>query len=95
MSQGPISYSLKTGPQIETPTGVSLQPISRVLAIRVGKWNGLVWNRPVAVLVTGVDGQQQTLPVLDRTRRLQVLILTTGLAASLLIAGIYKIRTER
>ncbi len=48
-----------------------------------GRLGGLVWNRPVAVLVTRPDGGEQILPVTDPTRRAVLAIL--GLAAGALL----------
>ena len=44
----------------------TITPQSQALKIRLGKW-GIVWNRPVAVLVEQ-DGEIHRLPVVDITR---------------------------
>ncbi len=48
------------------------------------RW-ALIWQRPTAVVIRQQDGEQQTLPIEDITRRTQVMILTIGLLVSLLI----------
>lgn len=45
---------------------VTLQ--SQVLQIRIPPFGGYVWHRPVAVIVEG-NGDPQTIPILDVTRR--------------------------
>ena len=51
--------------------GVRLLPFAQCLTLRLPAVNfGLVWNRPVSVLVTGTDGQEQVLLVPDPTRQI-------------------------
>jgi len=66
--------------------GSTIVPIARSVHIRL-PWvpGGIIWNRPVAVLVRHSDGTEYTLPVHDVTRRLQVLILTAGALGALLL----------
>ena len=45
---------------------------------------GIVWNRPLAVIVEDADGNRQILPVIDRTRQLQILIFTAGFLGTIL-----------
>lgn len=49
-----------------------------------GPRGGLIWNRPVAVLVTRPDGSEQILPVSDPTRQALLLILGLTAGATLL-----------
>ena len=49
---------------------------------------GLIWNRPVAVLVRTADGQDQILPVPDVTRTVVLMML-------LPVAGIFLLRFFR
>ena len=45
---------------------------------------GIVWNRPLAVIVEDADGNRQILPVIDRTRQLQILIFAAGFLGTIL-----------
>lgn len=59
---------------------VKIIPFARVLRLRNPWWVnwGLVWNRPVSVLVVRADGQEQVLPVRDLTRWIQISLLAAG-----------------
>ena len=46
---------------------------------------GLIWNRPVAVLVRIPDGQEQTLPVPDVTRTAVLALVSFCFASTLLV----------
>lgn len=78
--------------QIETRTGepivsgdTKIIPMARSMRIRIPGWhNGLVWNRPVAIVVQTGDGQEKVLPVRDVTRQAQVALLVSGLIVVLL-----------
>ncbi len=78
--------------QIETRAGepivsgdTKIIPMARSLRIRNPGWhNGLVWNRPVAIVVQTGDGQEQVLPVRDVTRQAQVALLVSSLIVVLL-----------
>jgi hypothetical protein len=70
---------------ISTKVGeVSLTPVSQALTIRF-PGGGLVWNRPVAVVVE-YDGERTRLPVVDVTR-IAVLALF-GLSLAILVATV-------
>ena len=59
---------------------------SRVLHIHVPFLRGgIVWNRPLAVLILSNDGRDQVLPVRDVTRLAQLALFASGLAGALLI----------
>jgi hypothetical protein len=45
---------------------------------------GLIWNRPVAVLVRTADGQDQVLPVPDVTRNAVLMLFMLSLAGTFL-----------
>lgn len=51
---------------------------------------GVVWNKPLAVIVEDSRGKRQIIPVHDRTRQLQVAILAAGLIGALLTWAIFK-----
>jgi len=77
---------------IETTPGETIQagrskitPFSQaVKLILPGSKGGLIWNRPVSVLVQGTDGSEQVLPVVDVTRIAQLALLGIGLAGGIL-----------
>ncbi len=66
--------------------GGRLIPFSRSLIIR-SPWRPamLVWNRPAAVLFKNNDGQEKVIPVVDVTRRWQIVLFGGALISTLLI----------
>lgn len=63
-----------------------LTPVSQVLKLRIpGYQAGLVWNRPRAVVVRGMDGIEQTLPVTDVTRVIIWAMLAGGLFGAIVM----------
>lgn len=78
---------------IETLTGgpvsinnTQLRLRSQVLQLRPPAGNGgLIWNRPVAVLVNTPDGQERILPVRDVTRVTILALLAFSLGGTLLL----------
>ncbi len=63
-----IRYETRAGQPIQA-AGRRITPFSKALIIRFpGFPGGLIWNRPVSVAVTGEDGQEQVIPVVDVTR---------------------------
>jgi hypothetical protein len=65
--------------------GRILVPVAESLRLRApGGVGGLVWNRPVGVRIEEADGSRY-LPIRDRTREIQWLLLGIGLAAALWI----------
>ncbi len=52
-------------------------------------FGGVVWNRPVAVRVLTSSGVEHTLPVVDETRRREIIILALGLVGAILIAALF------
>lgn len=77
---------------IETLPGGTIQsgpnkitPFSQVVKLMLpGSRGGLIWNRPVSVLVQGTDGSENVLPVVDVTRIAQLALLGVGLAFGIL-----------
>jgi hypothetical protein len=53
---------------------VTVVPQSQALTLRWGRYGGLVWNRPVAVLVER-GGQTERIPIVDVTRAVQLGLL--------------------
>ena len=79
--------------RIETLTG---QPIrvkdtqvhvrSQVVQLRLPSANGgLIWNRPVSVLIQTQDGQEQILSVPDVTRAAVLTLLVLSLVSTFLL----------
>jgi hypothetical protein len=65
-------------------------PVARSYRIDFpGGKGGMAWNKPFAVIVEDSHGKRQIIPVHDRTRRIQVAILTAGLIASILTWAIF------
>ena len=51
--------------------GVRLFPFAESLRLFLPMMNfGLVWNRPVSILAIGADGEEQVIPIRDRTREI-------------------------
>jgi hypothetical protein len=76
----------------EKHTGETMQvgsyqitPQTNVIKIRLpGMHSGLIWNRPWAVIVRSVDGQEIHLPVRDVTRIAIWSMLVGGLVGAIL-----------
>jgi hypothetical protein len=80
-----ITIETRAGAPVQAGN-ISLIPLARSMRIQLpGTPGGLVWNRPVSVVATGPGGRQQVLPVLDVTRRAQLVLLGAGLLGSLLL----------
>jgi hypothetical protein len=63
-----------------------ITPFSQVVRFTTPqKSGGLIWNRPVSVLVQGVDGSETVLPVEDVTRKAQLTLLGLGLLGGILL----------
>ena len=74
-----------------------LTPFSKVLRIQIpgGPSGGLVWNRPIGVLVREADGQETMLHVRDTTRIVELLLIGAGLLGSLVLWSTYRARKDR
>jgi hypothetical protein len=78
---------------IETMLGETIQagrykitPFSQAIKLILpGSKGGLIWNRPVSVLVQGINGSELVLPVVDVTRKAQLALLGIGLAGGILL----------
>lgn len=68
------------------PVGdINVYPVARSYRMTFpGVHGGMVWNKPLGVIVEDKLGNRQTIPVPDVTRRLQVAILAAGFLGSLL-----------
>jgi hypothetical protein len=55
-------------------------PLAKVVRIQKNGWlGGVIWNRPVAVVVQTGDGEEIVIPVRDVTRIAQLAIFGSGL----------------
>jgi len=78
--------------RIETLTGrpvkvkdTELRVRSQILQFRFPVISGgLIWNRPVAVLVRTADGQDRILPIRDVTRTAMLVLAGLGFASTFL-----------
>jgi uncharacterized membrane protein len=77
-----LQWQTLSGDEV-TVGDITLTPQSQALTIRWPK-GGLVWNRPVAVLVER-DGQTERIPIVDVTRMAQLGLLGLGLVFSMVI----------
>ena len=83
--------------QITTQTG---EPIavgdrrlllrSRAVQVKFPMGGGIIWNRPVAVVVQRDGSPDQILPVRDVTRMAQIALLVTGMLGAFLIARAFR-----
>lgn len=79
--------------QVETKPGkpitigkTRIVPYSKTLRVTFPQNNGgLIWNRPVSVLVTDAEGEETVIPVPDITRRTQIAIIASGFLTVLLV----------
>ena len=79
--------------RIETLTGplvrvkdTQLRVRSQVVQLRLPSASGgLIWNRPVAVLMRTPDGQDRILPILDVTRTAVLALVGLCLASTFLL----------
>ena len=67
--------------------GTQLRVRSQVVQLRLPVIaGGLIWNRPVAVLVQSADGQDRLLPIPDLTRTAVLALTVLGLATAFLLS---------
>ena len=84
--------------EIESRTGepvhvgqTRLTPFIQTVRINFpGPGGGFSWSRPASVLAQYSAEEEQTIPIIDVTRRAQLMILGLGLLSSLLIWMIYR-----
>jgi hypothetical protein len=70
---------------------LNVYPVARSYRmIFPGGQGGMVWSKPLGVIVEDQHGSRQTIPLPDVTRRLQVAILLAGFLGSLLAWMIVK-----
>ncbi len=89
---GPLSIETKSGQPVQYK-GATLTPFSQSWRLQIpGLPGGLIWNRPVSVLVTTADSEEQIVPVVDVTRQALWALLGAGLLAWAVYWMIKKLR---
>ncbi len=64
--------------------GATIFPVARVLRILPRSFfGGLIWNRPVAIVVQREDRADRVIPIVDATRQVQISLLAGGIAGGL------------
>jgi len=86
-----VQWQTISGEEV-TVGDVTLTPQSQALILRLPN-GGLVWNRPVAVLVKR-NGQTERVPVVDVTRVAQLTLFGLGLVSTI-VTIILSIRKRR
>lgn len=80
-----IRVETLTGPPVRIKD-TQLRLRSRVLQLRLPTANGgLIWNRPVAVVLSTPDGQEQILSIRDVTRSTVLALAALSLASIFLL----------
>jgi|MudIll2142460700_1097286.scaffolds.fasta_scaffold2198575_1 hypothetical protein len=89
-----IEYETKAGDPIQAGD-VQIIPFAKVFHLRLpGQRGGLVWNRPVAVAVTPLNGETYVLPVRDPTR-MALFAMGGAILGGLLLTSFIQIRKRR
>lgn len=73
--------------------GVTVIPQARALVVRT-RFGGLVWTRPVAVLVRRA-GRVDRVPIVDVTRRVQLGLLIATTVAAVTLTALRRRRRRR
>jgi hypothetical protein len=85
VSNSLVSMSTKAGEPVKVRDRLMV-PFAQVLSIRLPKIPvGFIWYRPASVLIINQDGREDVLPITDVTRRIQIILLGTGLIGSIMI----------
>lgn len=75
MAMAPLRLETRAG-KITHTNGRNITPFSQALILGFpGMPGGLIWNRPVSVLVREPDGSEIVIPVIDRTRQIELTLL--------------------
>jgi hypothetical protein len=65
--------------------GHRIIPVSQSVRLHApGLRGGLIWNRPISVVVTTPDGQEQVFPIRDLTRIAQLTIFGAAILGTFL-----------
>jgi hypothetical protein len=82
-----LRVETRTSPPMEIPDA-QLYVRSRFFQLRFPAGNGgLIWNRPVAIVVRPLNGQEKVIPVLDVTRI--VLFTLAGICFTGILASMF------
>jgi hypothetical protein len=85
-----IEREIRTG-ETRQVGDLEITPQSQVLKIlSPGRHFGLIWNRPKAIIVTGLDGTETILPIRDVTRNILWGLLAGGLVGAILIGMMHR-----
>lgn len=77
----PVQAKTRNGP-------VTVTPIVKVAHLQLpGLTGGVIWNRPIGVLVQTEEGGQVRLPVRDITRYFQAAFLAAGLLGAMILGS--------
>jgi hypothetical protein len=80
-----IEYITQAGDPIQAGEA-QLIPFSTSLRIRLPFLPaGWIWNRPTAVVVKTGNGGDHLIPIIDTTRRAQIVLLLVGIIGALLV----------
>lgn len=79
--------------KVETCAGDPIQvgvskivPLAQVVRLQIPGWlGGVIWNRPVAVVVKSDEDDEQIVPVVDVTRAAQLAIIGLGFFITLMV----------
>ncbi len=94
MGYAPIRMETRAGKPLHA-AGRKITPFSQALILNFpGAPAGLVWNRPVSVLVRESDGSEIVIPVIDYTRRAELALLGVVAGFTMMLA-IYRLLFAR
>ncbi len=80
-----IEREIRTG-ETQHVGDYDITPQTNVLLVKLrGQHGGLIWNRPKAVIVRKIDGEENVLPIQDVTRNIMWGMLAGGLVGAMLI----------
>ena len=85
MPISPLRIETRNGRPLRVK-GAQVHVRSQVVQLRLpDAHGGLIWNRPVSVVVRRPDGQEQILPILDVTRSAVLALLVLSLVGTFLL----------
>ena len=85
MPISPLRIETRNGRPLRVK-GAQVHVRSQVVQLRLADTHGgLIWNRPVSVVVRRPDGQEQILPILDVTRSAVLALLVLSLVGTFLL----------
>lgn len=70
--------------------GARIYPLSKVVKFTAGNSGGMIWNRPVSVLIRTDSGEEHNLPVRDLTRDTQIQALAAGVLAGIFLWLVFR-----